>query len=152
MGRLNEPDFSIKIIEQNGKRKVLDIIRKKYVVLTPEEWVRQNMIHYLIEIKGVPKTLITVEEAIKVNNLTKRVDIAVYNKKGVPVLLVECKASSVKIDQKVFDQALRYNMQLHVKYLLVTNGIKHFGCIINYEKQDYSYLTDIPCYNDMIVE
>ncbi|MEA3504468.1 MAG: type I restriction enzyme HsdR N-terminal domain-containing protein [Bacteroidota bacterium] len=149
MKRLNLPEFPIKIIEQDGRRKILDIIRKKYIVLTPEEWVRQNFIHFLIEEKNVPATLITVEETIKVNNLTKRVDIAVYNKQGKPMLLVECKSTSIKMSQKVFDQAVRYNMQLHVKYIIVTNGFEHFGCKIDYETQNYCYLTQIPDFNEI---
>lgn len=130
--------------QQEGQRKLIyDIIRKKYVVLTPEEWVRQHVIHYLSSIQ-YPLGLIAVERALKVNKLTKRTDIVVYNKKGAPALIVECKSADVEVDQAVFDQIARYNMPLRVKWLMVTNGLMHYICEMDYEKRSYTFVNSLP--------
>jgi hypothetical protein len=120
------------------------------VILTPEEWVRQNFLKYLVEEKKYPASLITVEKEFKLNKLSKRCDALIYNREGNPILIVECKAASVKIDQKVFDQIARYNMQLNVDFLVVTNGLQHFCCKIDYEKQEYYFLKDIPEYDQLL--
>lgn len=150
MEKLNLPtySFNIKIIEQ--RKYIFDFIRKKFVILTPEEWVRQNFLKYLVDEKKYPASLIAVEKEFKLNTLSKRSDAIVYNKLGNPVLIVECKANSVKIDQKVFDQIARYNMKLNVGFLIVTNGLEHYCCKINYETQKYTFLKDIPEF-DVIV-
>jgi len=150
MKRLNLPtySFNIKLIEQ--RKYIFDFIRKKFVLLTPEEWVRQNFLRYLIEEKKYPATLIAVEKEFKLNNLSKRGDAVVYNKSGKPFLIIEFKAPEVKINQKVFDQIARYNMKLNVDYLIVSNGIQHFGCKIDYTIKNYIFLKEIPLYESII--
>lgn len=149
MKKLNLPesDFTFRIHE--SKKQILDIIRKKYVMLTPEEWVRQNFISWLIRYKDYPAGLIGIEKEINVNYLKKRFDVIVYNKNHKPEILIECKAPDVAITQKVFDQIAVYNMTLHVKYLIVTNGMEHYCCTIDHEKQKYFFLSDIPEYNQL---
>ena len=150
MKRLNLPtySFNIKLIEQ--RKYIFDFIRKKFVLLTPEEWVRQNFLRYLVEEKKYPATLIAVEKEFKLNNLSKRGDAVVYNKSGKPFLIIEFKAPEVKINQKVFDQIARYNMKLSVDYLIVSNGLEHFGCKIDYTNKRYIFLKDIPFYESII--
>jgi hypothetical protein len=144
MEQLNLPTYNFKIIIDNSQNKIFDSIRKKYVVLTPEEWVRQNFIQYLIHEKQYPASLIAVEISLKYNTLPKRADIVVYNKKGEPSVLVECKASSVKITQETFHQAAVYNMNFKVDYLIVTNGLHHYCCRMNYSDKTYLFLSQIP--------
>ena len=148
MERLNLPtySFNIKLIDQ--RKYIFDSIRKKFVVLTPEEWVRQNFIRFLIDDKKYPASLIAVEMEFKVNNLSKRSDAVVYDKVGSPFLIMEFKAPKVKIDQKVFDQVARYIMKLKAKYFIVTNGLKHFCCKIDNENQDFSFFKEIPGYEE----
>ncbi len=148
MNRLNLPPISLKYKTENSKQLVFDIIRKKYVALTPEEWVRQNLVHYLMNHLGYPLGLIAVETVVKINTLNQRADVVVYNRKGEPVMIVECKAPTVKIDNSVFDQAARYNLSLGVNYLLVTNGIKHYCAQLNMEQKSYKMLKSIPGYED----
>ncbi len=149
MEKLNLPtySFNIKLIEQ--RKYIFDFIRKKFVILTPEEWVRQNFLKYLVDEKKYPASLISVEMEFKLNKLSKRSDAVVYNKSGNPVLIVECKAASVKIDQKVFDQIARYNMKLNVEFLVVTNGLDHYCCKIDYENQKYYFLKEIPIFSEI---
>ena len=149
MEKLNLPtySFNIKLIEQ--RKYIFDSIRKKFVILTPEEWVRQNFLKFLVDEKKYPASLIAVEMEFKLNNLSKRSDAVVYNKSGHPLLIIECKASSVKIDQKVFDQIARYNMKLNVEYLIVTNGLQHFCCKIDYKNYVYSFIKEIPLWKDI---
>ncbi|MBI9054520.1 MAG: type I restriction enzyme HsdR N-terminal domain-containing protein [Bacteroidales bacterium] len=150
MEKLNLPtySFNIKLIEQ--RKYIFDFIRKKFVILTPEEWVRQNFLKYVVDEKKYPESLIAVEKEFKLNKLSKRSDAIVYNKLGNPVLIVECKAASVKIDQNVFDQIARYNMKLNVEFLVVTNGLEHYCCKINYKTQKYTFLKDIPEFNEIV--
>lgn len=144
MEKLNLPtySFNIKLIEQ--RKYIFDFIRRKFVILTPEEWVRQNFLRYLVDEKKYPASLIAVEMEFKLNNLSKRSDAVVYNNLGNPLLIVECKASSVKIEQKVFDQIARYNMKLNVEYLVVTNGLEHYCCKIDYKNSNYVFLKEVP--------
>ena len=141
---LNLPTYQFKLKKQGARNQIFDAIRKKYVVLTPEEWVRQNFLQYLIQDKKFPASLIAVEAGLKYNQLQKRMDVLVYDKQGSPHLMVECKAPEVKITQDVFDQIARYNMVFQVKYLVVTNGINHFCCLMDYTANTYSYLENIP--------
>ncbi len=127
-----------------GKLEILDRIRKKYVACTDEEKVRQMTIVYLNETLCVPLSSIAVETALKVNNLPKRTDLVVFDTHGKPALIVECKAPSVKINQDVFDQIARYNMTLQVNYLMVTNGIENYFCSLNFEKQTYQFIPELP--------
>jgi hypothetical protein len=144
MQKLNLPEYSFKIQTGKGKDQIFDPIRKKYVVLTPEEWVRQNFIRYLIHDKKYPSSLMAIEKQLLVNNQPRRYDLVIYNRKGHPNIIVEFKAPSVKIAQDTFDQAVRYNMALKVKYIVVSNGMQHFACEIDYEKNSYSFLKAIP--------
>ncbi|GAC1302519.1 MAG: type I restriction enzyme HsdR N-terminal domain-containing protein [Mucilaginibacter sp.] len=141
---LQLPPYPFKITEQNGQLTLFDVIRKKNIVITPEEWVRQHFVQYLIRQKNYPKTLIKLEGGHKLNGMPKRSDIVVYNSAGEKVLLVECKAPSVAIDQKAFDQVARYNMVHRVKLLAVTNGLQHYYCRIDFEKQAYQFIVELP--------
>ena len=144
--QLNLPPYPFKLSEQDGVIYVFDELRKKKLVLTPEEWVRQHFIQFLILYKKYPKTLFKLEGGLKLNSLQKRTDILIFNKEGKADILVECKATTVKIDQKVFDQAARYNMIHQVNYLLVTNGLEHYCCRMDYEQQTYSFIEELPIY------
>ncbi|MBK5208711.1 MAG: type I restriction enzyme HsdR N-terminal domain-containing protein [Flavobacteriaceae bacterium] len=146
MQALNLPTYPFKIKSSENKYFIFDIVRKKYVILTPEEWVRQHIIHYLIEEKNYPISLIAVEKKVTVNKLTKRTDILVFNTKGNPHIIVECKAPSIKISQDAFDQIARYNLKLEANYLIVTNGLTHFYAIMDLEKECYVFLKEIPKY------
>lgn len=149
MQTLNLPSYQFRIRSSGDKTEIFDDIRKKFVALTPEEWVRQNFIAYLQNEKDYPISLIAVEMSLKLNKMHKRSDIVVYNTSGKAILLVECKAPSVKIKQDVFDQIARYNMTLKVKYLIVTNGLEHYCCRIDHENMNYQFFNDIPDYNDI---
>jgi len=148
MQALNLPTYNLKIKSKENKFFIFDIIRKKYVVLTPEEWVRQHFLHYLIEEKKYPKSLISIERKLTINNLTKRTDILIFNTRGKPHLIVECKAPSIKITQGTFDQIARYNMALNAKYLVVSNGLNHFQCTLDYENESFKFLEEIPDFVD----
>jgi hypothetical protein len=146
MQKLNLPACNFRIKKDKEVMHIFDIIRKKYIVLTPEEWVRQHFLHFLIEKKQYPKSLIAVEKEIKVNTLKKRFDILIFNAQGEHNIIVECKSPKVKITQDAFDQIARYNLQLKAKYLIVTNGLEHFYCIMDDENKSYVFLEDIPNY------
>ena len=143
---LNFPKIKLKSKLVNGVTQVFDIVRKDYFVLTPEEWVRQHIIHFLINSKNYPVGLMQVEKLAQYNNLKTRADIIVYDRDFKPIILVECKASNVSIGKDAFDQIAKYNFSLHAKYLFVTNGLKHYCCSVDYENGKTSYLKDIPEY------
>jgi len=143
---LNLPKLTAKVSERNGKPAIFDPVRRKYVALTPEEWVRQHFVNYLITEKNYPVALIANEITIKLNNTHKRCDTVVYNNFLEPLIIIEYKASSVEINNATFEQIVRYNMALKVKYLIVSNGLRHFCCRINYEDLTYAFLEDIPDY------
>jgi len=147
MERLNLPtySFNIKLIEQ--RKYIFDFIRKKFVILTPEEWVRQNFLRFLVDDKKYPASLIAVEMEFKLNNLSKRSDAVVHDKNGKAILILEFKAPDIKINQKVFDQIARYNMKFNVEFLIVSNGLDHYCCKIDYEKQNYFFLKEVPEFN-----
>lgn len=149
MLELNLPKYDFKVKSNAASPQVFDTVRKKYVKLTPEEWVRQHFIHYLIAEKGYPASLIGVEYALKYNNMQKRADILCFDQQGNPLLLVECKAASVKLDQKVFDQIARYNFSLRVPYLIVTNGMQHYCCLMDYEANSYLFIKEIPAFKEI---
>ncbi len=151
MPALNLPAYSFTLKEEDKKTKIFDVIRKKYLVLTPEEWVRQHIIRYLIEERNVPKNLIAVEQSLRLYGLHKRTDILVYSKEGKPLLMVECKAPTIKINQNAFDQIGRYNIKLKLPYLLVTNGMKHYVAKINFEEKKFTFLKDIPTYEELYI-
>jgi len=146
MQKLNFPSFSFRLKSSENKTLIFDIIRKKYVVLTPEEWVRQHVVLFLIEEKKYPISLIAVEKQLKINSLLKRTDVVVFNTKGTPEILIECKAPSVAISQATFDQIARYNLTAQSNYLMVTNGLNHYFCQIDKENETYVFLKEIPNY------
>ena len=148
MQELNLPKYSLKFKSKNGKVYIYDFIRKKYLVNTPEEWVRQNFIQFLILEKNYPASLMAVEMGIDVLNTKKRCDIVLYNTKGLPSIVVECKAPSVKISQDAFDQIARYNLSLNSKFLIVTNGLQHYICVMDHENKCYHFLKEIPNYSN----
>lgn len=123
---------------------IFDAIRKKFVVLQPEEWVRQHCVQYLMVVKNYPKSLINVEKKLEINTLTKRYDIVIFNTDGSIYLIVECKAPTIKIDQSTFDQIARYNLKLNATYLMVTNGINHYYCQMDFKNERYRFLEDLP--------
>ncbi len=143
---LNLPPYPFKISDENGQLSLFDEIRKKAIIITPEEWVRQHFVQYLIRQKNYPRSLIRLEGGLRLNGLQKRTDIVVFNNKGERILIVECKAPSVTIDQKTFDQVARYNMVHKVALLAVSNGLQHYYCSIDQEKRTYSFIEDLPVY------
>ena len=147
MTPLNLPKYHFKLKEEDNKVFIFDSIRKKYLQLTPEEWVRQNIIQFLIEEKKYPKSLFSIEKGIKVSNTSKRVDIAIFNKDRQIEVLIECKAPEAKITQNAFDQIARYNLTLNAKYLVVTNGIEHYYAKLDYKNKKYIFLKELPTYN-----
>jgi hypothetical protein len=146
MQKLNLPTYNFKFKSSENKTLIFDKLRKKYMVLTPEEWVRQHFIYFLIEEKKYPVSLIAIEKQLTINNLKKRSDILVFNTDGKPEIIVECKAPSIKITQDAFDQIARYNLKLKAKYLVVTNGLEHFYCKMDFKKETYIFLKMIPDY------
>lgn len=146
---LNLPNFETKLSVRDGKKVIFDIIRKRYVVLTPEEWVRQHFINYLIDYKGYPVSLMANEVLLKLNNTQKRCDTVLYRRDLTARMIIEYKAPHIEITQAVFNQISRYNIVLKVEYLIVSNGIQHFCCKIDYANQTYTFLTDIPEYKKL---
>ena len=144
MQKLNYPSYTFKLKTNENKTLIFDIVRKKYVTLTPEEWVRQHTIHYLFKEKNYPISLMAVERQLKIRTLRKRIDIVSYTNDGIPFLIVECKAPSVQISQDTFDQIARYNLKLEAQILMVTNGISHYYCVMNHKKQAYEFLSELP--------
>ena len=147
MQTLNFPKYSFRLKNSENKVSIFDTIRKKFVILQPEEWVRQHCVQFLIEVKGYPKSLINVEKEITINSLKKRYDIVVYNSDGSIHLIVECKAPKININQETFNQIARYNLELNASYLMVTNGLNHYYCQMNFKNERYLFLTEIPGYN-----
>lgn len=144
MQALNFPNYTFRIKNSQNRQYIFDGIRKKFVVLQPEEWVRQHVLHYLVFTKNFPKSLINVEKQLMVNGLKRRYDVVVFNPDGTIFLLVECKAPEVKVEQAVFDQIARYNYQLKSTYLMVTNGLEHYCCEMDHENEKYRFLKEIP--------
>ncbi|GGD31043.1 type I restriction enzyme HsdR N-terminal domain-containing protein [Flavobacterium orientale] len=147
MQKLNFPVFNFRFKNSENKVAIFDEIRKKFVLLTPEEWVRQHVVHYLISVKKHPKTLINVEKKVLQNGISKRYDVVAFRPDGSIYLVIECKAPEVKLSQKAFDQLAQYNFILNATYLMVTNGLNHYFCEINVEQSNYNFLTDIPEFN-----
>jgi len=146
---LNLPSFDINVKKINGKLAVFDPLRRKFVVLTPEEWVRQHFVNYLITEKCYPKLLIANEIQINLNSQKRRCDSVVYDRSLSPLVIIEYKSPDVPISQSVFDQIARYNIVLRVRYLIVSNGLNHYCCRMNYENQSFEYLSDIPDYTEL---
>ncbi len=146
MIQLNFPEYQFRFKNSENKIAIFDEIRKKFIILTPEEWVRQNVVQYLLIEKKYPKSLINVEKTLKINGLTKRYDVVVFNNNGSINVLIECKSTDIKISQTVFDQIARYNMTLKASFLMVTNGLNHYICKIDFENEKYSFLESLPNY------
>ncbi len=150
MQKLNLPEYSFRIKTTNGKEFIFDSLRRKFVRLTPEEWVRQNFVSFLIQEKKYAASLIVVEGQVKVNSNPQRADLIVFDRMGNQVLVAEFKAPEVKITQQTFDQIARYNMELKVKFLIVSNGLEHFCCRINFAEKSYSFLPEIPQFDEIL--
>ncbi len=149
MLRLNLPEYDFSVKSAAGGLQIFDATRKRWVALTPEEWVRQNFLQYLIIEKNFPRQWLAVEMTIPYNTMLKRGDIVLFGKNKKPVLLVECKAPHVKISQAAFDQAARYNLVLGVCYLIITNGMEHYCCSMNHENRSYTFLKEVPAYSEV---
>lgn len=144
MQKLNFPAYNFRFKSSENKVAIFDGTRKKFVLLTPEEWVRQHVVQYLLQELEYPKNYLNVEKVIKINGLTRRYDIVVYQPNGDIFLLVECKAPEVPITQSVFDQIARYNLKLDAAYLMVTNGLNHYFCSMDYAAEQYRFLSALP--------
>lgn len=152
MTRLNLPPFEIKLRGTKARPQIFDILRKKYIALTPEEWVRQHFVHFLVEHKGYPASLMANEIQLKVGEKTLRADSVLYSRDLKPRMIIEYKAPHIPITQKVFDQISIYNMLLHVDYLVVSNGLQHYICKMDYNDKKYLFLEDIPDYKELLTE
>ena len=144
MQSLNFPAYDFRFKNSENKVHIFDPIRKKFVVLQPEEWVRQNVVQFLIHEKKYPKSLINVEKQLTVNTLKKRYDIVIFDSLGNITLLVECKSPKITVNQETFDQIAKYNMQLKAEFLMVSNGLQHFYCKMDFNKEKYTFLEQIP--------
>jgi hypothetical protein len=148
MQKLNFQLYNFRFKNSENKVSIFDEIRKKFIILTPEEWVRQHVVQFLLDEKKYPKSLINVEKVLKVNGLKKRYDIVVFNPEGSISILIECKAPGIKIAQATFDQIARYNMTLKSDFLMVTNGLNHYFCQMDFENEKYTFLEHLPNYTN----
>lgn len=149
MEQLNLPSYPYQLRHSSRGIDIFDIVRKRFVALTPEEWVRQHFVAFLIQHKGYPTSLMNNEITLSLNGTRRRCDSVVFDRRGQPLVIIEYKAASVPISQAVFDQIVRYNMVLQAQYLIVSNGISHYCCHINYATHSYSFLHDIPSYSEL---
>lgn len=144
--KLNLPAYEYRIAEKNNQVEIFCLIRKRFVLLTPEEWVRQHFINFLVSQHKYPKSMIQVEKEILYNRLRKRFDIVVYNPMGKALMLIECKASSVKLSENTFQQAAVYNLNLQSEFLVITNGMQHYCCRIDHKLKKYDFIQSLPEY------
>ncbi len=149
MSELNLPPFEQKIQMRDGHPAIFDILRRKYVALTPEEWVRQHFVHYLTEHKGYPPTLLANEVELRIGEKRLRCDTVLYTRELQPRMIIEYKASTVTITQRVFDQIASYNLMLQADYLVVSNGLQHYCCKLDKEHQKFLFLEQIPNYENL---
>jgi hypothetical protein len=151
---LNFPEYQFRLRSNaNGQSsEIFDIVRKKFVALTPEEWVRQHLLRFLIEEKKYPASLLAVEKELSVAGIKKRADVLVYSRDAKPIMIAECKSPDLKLNQSTFDQAARYNLPLNVGWLLLTNGLLHYCCRINSEEKKYELVESIPDYEKLILQ
>ena len=152
MLQLNLPQYSFRIKKQNEKLVIFDSQRKRYVALTPEEWVRQNFIRFLIEEKGYPAAYLAIEKQLNMNGMKKRCDAILYNEHAQPFLIIELKAPNVSISQATFDQVAVYNAKLKVDFFIISNGIEHFCCKVNLETARYEFFSEIPDFNQIVTK
>ena len=151
MQALNLPKTELKVISKDGKQQVFDILRRRFVVLTPEEWVRQQFVHFLIRHKGYPAECIGNEVSITLGATKKRCDTVVYGSHAEPLMVIEYKSPSVEITQKVFEQICRYNIKMRVEWLIVSNGLQHYCTRIDYENGTYQFVEDIPAFPSIVL-
>ena len=149
MDPLNLPTYFFRIKQEKEKKYIFDEIRRRYVLLTPEEWVRQHIVKYLVNVRNFPQMLIAVEKGFQQLKRKQRYDLLIYSRNGDPLMIVECKAPTVEINQNAFDQATRYNVKHRAPYMLITNGRKHYCCHLNLENKQYRFLQEIPDFNEM---
>lgn len=151
MYQLNLPVYNFKIKTTSGKLQIFDAFRKKYVVLTPEEWVRQHFIRFLVEVKNYPFSLIAIEKQLYINGMKKRFDAVLYDFEGKPKIIIEFKAPNIKISQQTFDQAAIYNSKLQVEFLFLSNGIEHYFCKVDSENSKYVFFSEIPDFKTLFI-
>ena len=149
MQALNLPKTDLKIVRKGERLMVFDALRHRYVALTPEEWVRQHFVRFLQEHRQFPAGVIANEVTVELNGMRKRCDTLVYGRHAEPLMIVEYKAPTVEISQQVFDQICRYNMRLRVNWLVVSNGLHHYCCRIDYDRMSYTFLPEVPCYGEL---
>ena len=149
MWQLNLPAYNFRIIKKNEKPFIFDDLRKKFVALTPDEWVRQHFIRFLIDVKHYPASLIAIEKQLVINGLKKRCDAVVYSRNAEPLMIIEFKATTVSIAQQTFDQAAVYNSKLKVDYFIISNGLKHYCCRLDKNVLQYNFLDDIPDFDSL---
>lgn len=150
MEQLNLPPFNIRLKQTDGRDQIFDVLRRRYVALTPEEWVRQHFVHYLLEQKGYPKGLLANEIELRIGEKKMRCDSVLYDNQLHPRMIIEYKAPHIALSQRVFDQISVYNMLLHVDYLVVSNGLQHYCCKMNYAQKRYTFLRAIPDYESLV--
>ncbi len=144
MQPLNFSSYNFRFKNSENKVAIFDEIRKKFIILTPEEWVRQHVVQFLLQEKKYPKSHINVEKLLKINDLKKRYDVVVFNADGSIRILIECKAPEIKIAQNTFDQIARYNLTLRAEFLMVTNGHNHYFCQMDFENEKYRFMKELP--------
>lgn len=149
MYQLNLPTYDLRLRRTGNRDMIFDVLRRKYVALTPEEWVRQHFVHYLIEHKGYPSALLANEIELRIGGKHLRADTLLYNKELRPHMLIEYKSPTIALTQKVFDQISAYNLLLHADYLIVSNGMQHLCCRMDYEQNTYHFLEEIPDYSEL---
>ena len=147
---LNLPTYDVKVREENGAAKIFDVLRQRFVALTPEEWVRQHFVQFLLTTHGYSPTLMANEVSLTLNGMSRRCDTVVYGQQLRPRIIIEYKRPTVEITQRVFNQICRYNIVMHVDYLIVSNGLQHYCCRMDYNHQSYTFLHDIPPYRDVV--
>lgn len=149
MEKLNLPPYPINVKEQNGRKMILDTQRQRFVALTPEEWVRQHFVHYLTGHLAYPGALLANEVGLQCGEKRLRCDSVLFNSNGTARMIIEYKAPNIKITQKVFNQIAAYNLLLHVDYLIVSNGLSHYCCKMDYANKSYRFLNSIPPYSEL---
>ncbi len=150
MDALNLPPYDIKVSEKDGKRLIFDELRRRHVALTPEEWVRQHFVHYLIGHLGYPAGLLANEVELKIGDKRLRCDSILFDKQAHPQMIIEYKAPNIQLTQRVFSQISAYNLLLHVDYLIVSNGMQHICCRMDYTNNTYHFLQEIPTYEEVM--
>ena len=149
MQKLNLPEYQFNIVRRENKSLIFDELRKKFLILSPEEWVRQNFVRYLIHMLKYPRALIKSEGGLIYNNLKKRSDIVIFDRQGLPFMVIECKAPGVNISQKTFDQVAQYNSVLRARYVALTNGLNHYCCGINHDTKKFEFMAEFPNFSEV---